>query len=163
MEHRASTTRQPATDPAGPAPGALSRTTDSRDRIIAGVSAVLMVIGMAVAYFSDDPTTGEIVGFFVLTGLWLIAIGVLVTRFVPNWRAAGAERATRIGLILGVLALIACIVFWTGLPFPLGVGAMLLGLWARESGPAAVRGKATAALGLGGFAVLASFVVLLIG
>lgn len=164
MEHSASSTHQPATDPAAaPPPGTVARTSDNRDRLIAGASALLMIAGMAVGYFTDDPSTGDIVAYFVLVGLWLIAIGLLVTRFVPSWRASGAERATRIGLILGVLALITCVVFWTGLPFPLGVGAILLGLWARESGGSAVRGKATAALGLGAFAVLASFVVLLIG
>ena len=39
----------------------------------------------------------------------------------------------------------------------------MLGLTLRESGPANARTKATIALGLGAFAVLASFVVLLIG
>jgi peptidoglycan/LPS O-acetylase OafA/YrhL len=107
MEHSAST--QP--------PPSAAATTDSRDRTIAGVAAVMLIVGMAVAYFSDNPDTGEIVGFFVLTGLWLIAIALLVTRLVPRWRASGLQRATRIGLILGVLALIACLVFWTGLPF----------------------------------------------
>jgi hypothetical protein len=153
MEHSASTQSPPTA----------AGTTDSRDRTIAGVAAVMLVVGMAIAYFSGDTSTGEIVGFFVLTGLWLIAIALLVTRFVPGWRASGPQRATRIGLILGVLALIACVVFWTGLPFPLGVGAILLGLWARDSGALEVRRKATGALLLGGFAVLASFVVLLIG
>jgi peptidoglycan/LPS O-acetylase OafA/YrhL len=138
-------------------------TTDSRDRTIAAVAAVMLVVGMAVAYFSGGASTGEIVAFFVFTGLWLIAIALLVTRLVPSWRASGPQRATRIGLILGVLALIACLVFWTGLPFPLGVGAILLGLWARDSGALEVRRKATGALLLGGFAVVASFVVLLIG
>ena len=164
MEHSASTPHQPAPDPAAATPpGTPARTTDSRDRTIAGVAAVLMVAGMAVGWLTDDPSTGDVIGFAVITILWLIAIALLVTRFVPGWRASGAERATRIGLILGVLALITCVVFWTGLPFPFGVGAILLGLWARETGPANVRGKATAALGLGAFAIVASFVVLLVG
>ncbi len=118
---------------------------------------------MPIAYFSGDTRTGEVIAFFVLTGLWLIAIALLVTRFVPSWRAGAPAQATRIALILGVLALITCIVFWTGLPFPLGAGAIMLGLTLRESAPANARGKATVALGLGGFAVLATFVVLLIG
>jgi peptidoglycan/LPS O-acetylase OafA/YrhL len=131
--------------------------------MVGAVTAVLMVVGMAIAYFSGDTSTGEIVAFFVLTGLWLIAIALLVTRFVPSWRAGAPERATRTALILGVLALVACVVFWTGLPFPLGAGAIMLGLTLRESAPAKARTKATIALGLGVVAVLASFVVLLIG
>jgi hypothetical protein len=137
--------------------------TDSRDRAIAGGAAVLMIAGMAVGWLTDDPSSGDVIGFAVILVVMLGAIALLVTRFVPNWRASGVDRAARIGLILGVLALVTCVVFWTGLPFPLGVGAILLGLWARESGAASARGKATAALGLGGFAVLAAFVVLLVG
>ena len=160
MEHHASSSQRPATDPAAgpPAGGALGRTSDNRDRAIAGVAALLLVVGMAVGWLTDDPSTSDVIAFIVI-----LLIAMLVTRFVPKWRAAGVERAGRIGLIFGVLALITCLVFWTGLPFPLGVGAILLGLWARESGPANARGKATAALALGGFAVLASFVVLLVG
>jgi hypothetical protein len=164
MEHHASTSHDPVTDPAaGPPPGgAVARTTDSRDRTIAGVAALLLVVGMAVAWLTDDPSTSDVIAFAVIVLIELVAIAMLVTRFVPNWRAAGAERASTVGLIFGVLALITCLVFWTGLPFPFGVAAILLGLWARESS-AGARGKATAALGLGGFAVIASFVVLLIG
>jgi hypothetical protein len=164
MEHSASTPNQPMPDAGGaPPPPTVARATDSRDRTIAGGAALLMIAGMAVGWLTDDPSTGDVIGFAVIVVLWLVAIALLVTRFVPSWRAAGAERATKVGLIFGVLALITCVVFWTGLPFPLGVGAILLGLWARETGPANVRGKATAALGLGAFAVLASFVVLLVG
>lgn len=165
MEHTASTSHEPASEPgtaSAPAPPA-ARAADSRDPTIGAVTAVLLVVGMAIAYFSGDTSTGEIVGFFVLAGLWLIAIALLVTRFVPSWRAGSPERATRTALILGVLALIACVAFWTGLPFPLGAGAIMLGLTLRESAPANARTKATIALGLGGFAVLASFVLLLIG
>jgi hypothetical protein len=163
MEHHASSSQRPATDPATPpAGGGLARTSDNRDRTIAGVAAVLLVVGMAVGWLTDDPSTGDVVAFIVILLIELVAIAMLVTRFVPNWRAAGAERAATVGLIFGVLALITCAVFWTGLPFPFGVAAILLGLWAREAS-ASARGKATAALGLGGFAVLASFVVLLVG
>ena len=164
MEHSASSSQRPATDPATAPPpdGALGRTSDNRDRTIAGVAALLLVVGMAVGWLTDDPSTSDVIAFIVILLIELVAIAMLVTRFVPNWRAAGADRAGTVGLIFGVLALLTCLVFWTGLPFPFGVGAILLGLWARETGPA-VRGKATAALGLGGFAVLASFVVLLVG
>jgi hypothetical protein len=159
----ASTETPPANAPGEPAVRAGGAVSDPRDRTIGAVCAVLLVVGMAVGYFSGDTSTGEIIGFFVLTGVWLIAIALLATRLVPRWRAAGVERATRTALILGVLAFVTCGVFWTGLPFALGAGAIMLGLWAREAAPADARGKATVALGLGGFAVLASFVVLLVG
>jgi hypothetical protein len=165
MEHSASTSHEPAaeagTEPA-PAP-THARAADPRDRIVGVVCGLLLVIGMPIAYFSGDTSTGEVIACFVFIALWLIAIALLVTRFVPSWRAGPPERATRVALILGVLALITCIVFWTGLPIPLGAGAIMLGLTLRESEPANARTKATIALGLGGFAVLATFVTLLIG
>jgi hypothetical protein len=165
MEHSASTTQEPTPEAGSSSPPASTsaRAADSRDRTVGVVCGLMLAIGMAVGYFSDGASTGEVIGFIVLTSLWLIAIALLVTRFVPSWRARPPERATRIALILGVLALITTIVFWTGLPFPLGAGAIMLGLTLRESAPANARGKATVALGLGGLAVLASFVVLLIG
>ncbi len=130
---------------------------------IAVVCGLLLLVGMPIAYFSGDTSTGDTIACFAFIGLWLIAIALLVTRFVPNWRAGAPERAARVALILGVLALITCIVFRTGLPIPLGAGAIMLGLTLRESAPANTRGKATVALGLGACAVLATFVVLLIG
>jgi len=117
-----------------------------------------MIIGMAAGWLTDDPSTSDVIAFAVILVILLVANALLV----PRWPASGAEHAGRIGLIFAVLALF-CVVFWTGLPFPLGLGAILLGLWAREAGPANARGKATAAPALGGFAVLASFVVLLVG
>jgi len=55
-------------------------------------------------------------------------------------------------------------VFWTGVTFALGAGALALGLSLRESAaPSAGRGRATAAVVLGALTLVASFVLLLIG
>jgi hypothetical protein len=137
---------------------------DRRDRTVAAASGLLLLIGMPVAYFSGDTSTGEVIGFFVLTALSLALTAWLVLWLVPHQRAAGPERATRTAMTLGVLALIANAFFWTGLPFPLGAGAIALGLWLRER-PAhsGSRVKATTALALGAFAEVTSFVALLVG
>jgi hypothetical protein len=82
---------------------------------------------------------------------------------VPRERAAG-HRTNRTALILGILSIIAGGVFWTGLPFALAPAALALGLSQRESTPEGEgRGMSTAAIVLGGFAMVASFVLLLIG
>jgi hypothetical protein len=65
-------------------------------------------------------------------------------------------------LLLGVLAVLTVLVFWTGLPFPLGAGAIALSLSLRESVPAE-NGRATGAVVLGAIGVVASFVLLLVG
>jgi hypothetical protein len=137
---------------------------ERRDRTVAAASGLLLLIGMPVAYFSGDTSTGEVIGFFVLTALSLALTAWLVLWLVPRERAAGPERATRTALGLGVLALLAEALFWTGLPFPLGAAAIALGLWLRER-PAASgsRVKATAAMSLGAFAEATSFVALLVG
>jgi hypothetical protein len=137
---------------------------DRHDRTIAAASAVLLLIGMPVGYFSGHTSTGEVIGFFVLTALSLALTAWLVLWLVPRERAAGPERATRTALSLGVLALLAEALFWTGLPFPLGAGAIALGLALRErQAPSAGRRKATTALALGAFAEATSFVGLLAG
>jgi hypothetical protein len=137
---------------------------DRRDRTVAAVSGLLLVIGMPVGYFSGTTSTGEVIGFFVLTALSLGLTAWLVLWLVPRERAAGLERATRTAVVLGVLALLAIALFWTGLPFPLGAGAIALGLWLRERAAASGRhGKATAVLALGAFAEATSFVGLLVG
>jgi hypothetical protein len=60
------------------------------------------------------------------------------------------------------LAVLTVLVFWTGLPFPLGAGAIALSLSLRESVPAE-NGRATGAVVLGAIGVVASFVLLLVG
>jgi hypothetical protein len=137
---------------------------ERRDRTVAAACGLLDLIGMPVAYFSGDTSTGEVIGFFVLTALSLGLIAWLVLWLAPRERATGPERATRTALILGVMALLAITLFWTGLPFALGAGAIALGLPLRErTARSGGRGKVTAALWLGAFAVILSFVALLVG
>lgn len=54
------------------------------------------------------------------------------------------------------MAVITGVVFWTGLPFAVGAGAIALGL-------SGTGGRAKAGLGLGLLAIVASFVLLLVG
>jgi hypothetical protein len=100
---------------------------------------------------------------FVAIGICLVLIAWLVGSRVPRERARAPSRATRTALILGVLAFVTVGVFWTGLPFPLGAGALALGLSLRESVPPTRRAGPTAAVVLGALGVVASFVLLLVG
>ena len=155
---------QTAAKPGGTPP--ISRTSPPiarRDRNIAGACALLLLIGMPIGYLTDNPSTGDVIGLVVVTAICLALMAWIVLWLVPRQRAAATGRATRTALILGVLALVTCGVFWTGLPFPFGAGAIALGLSLRSVSPAGGRGKATAAVALGTFAVVASFVVLLVG
>jgi hypothetical protein len=133
---------------------------------IAAVAAVLLLIGMPIGYLGGSTSTGDVIGLIVLT---LVSLGLMAAIFL--WlipRALGGSEGVngpaRTGLLLGVVALVTVVVFWTGLPFPLGAGAVALGLAGRELAPrAGDGGRATVALVLGALAVLLSFVGLLIG
>lgn len=136
-----------------------------RDKAIAGIATLLLLIGMPIGYLSGNTTTGDVIGLIVLTLVSLALMAFLFLRVVPLARAAAAEgRPARRGLTLGVLGAVTVIVFWTGLPFPLGAGAVALGLVGQELPPPdADRGKAITAIVLGTLAVLLAFVGLLTG
>jgi len=134
---------------AGPADAAGA--VDSRDRTVALGCALLLLIGMPVGYLSGDP---EVLGLIITVVVSLAIMAAIVLRLVPHERAAG--RTGRTALILGIVAVIVGVVFWTGLPFAIGAGAIALGL-------SGTGGRAKAGLGLGLLAVVASFVLLLVG
>ena len=142
----------PPIESAAPAP-------ERRDRNIALVCALLLLIGMPIGWLPGS--TSDVVG---LTVIGLAVLGImagLILWLVPRERRA-ERRANRSALILGIVSIIVGAVFWTGLPFAVGAAAIALGLSQRES-TAEGRGMATAGVVLGGIAVLAAFVVLLIG
>ena len=143
--------------------GAGSRELRQRDRTIGAVAAVLLLIGMPIAYLGDNPSTGDVIGFVVITLVMLAAIAFIFLRVVPREEAIPG-RPARTGLILGIVAALSVLVFWTGLPFPLGAGAIALGLVGQETaGPDKPKGRAVAATVLGAVAIALSFVALLIG
>jgi hypothetical protein len=135
----------------------------TRDRAVAGVATLLLLIGMPVAYLGGRTTTGDVIGLIVLTLVMLAAIAAVFLSLVPRHEAR-ADDATRTGLILGVAAAISVLVFWTGLPFPLGAGAIALGLVGQETAdPTASTGRAVAAIVLGCVAIAIAFIALLFG
>jgi hypothetical protein len=133
-----------------------------RDRQIGSICALLLLIGMPFGWLSDA-STGDVIAMSVAIVVCLALIALLITRFVPRERVRMPGRTGRAALIFGVLAALGVAVFWTGLPFPLGAGAVALGLSAREAAAAGKRGQATAAVVLGAVGVLGSFLALLLG
>jgi hypothetical protein len=134
-----------------------------RDRTIVGVCTLLLLIGMPVGWLTDDPSTGDVIGMFVMLALSLVLMGLILLRLLPRERSAPPEHRSRAALALGLLALVTVFVFWTGLPFPLGAGAIALGVTLPGTGPSGWTGRATAAVSLGAVGVTASFVLLLFG
>ena len=64
-----------------------------RDRIIAGIAAVLLLIGMPVGYLSGDTSSGEVIGLIVLTLLMLAAIAAVFLWLVPREEAFSDQDA----------------------------------------------------------------------
>jgi CBS domain containing-hemolysin-like protein len=133
-----------------------------RDRVIAGIAALLLLIGMPVGWLGGNTSTGDVVGCVVATVISLALLAGIFLWLLPRERAAG--RAARTSLILAIVALVLIVVFWTGFCFGFAAGAVALGLSARAEAPqAGGQGKATAAIVLGALVMLVAFVGLLIG
>lgn len=153
-------TNPTASPHATPSLDAAAPPATSRDRNIAAVCALLLFIGMPIGWLPGS--TGDVIGMFVTMAVVLAIGAALLLWLVPRERLV-PQRASRTALILGVLSIIAGLIFWTGLPLAIGAAAIALGLSQRESSASEGRGMATAGVVLGGIAVLASFVLLLIG
>jgi hypothetical protein len=92
-------------------------------------AAALIVIGLLFAYLDiGGDEDADVVGFVIVTLVAIAISAFLVLWLVPREEAqAGAHRPSRTSLILGILAFLTLIGFWTGLPFALGVPALYLG------------------------------------
>jgi len=105
-------------------------------------AAALIVVGLAFAYLLDvggsDEGDADVLGFVIVTLVAIVIAAFLVLWVVPREESqAGFHRPARTSLILGVLAILTLVGFWTGLPFALGVPALYLG----AVGQARARGR----------------------
>jgi hypothetical protein len=129
---------------------------------ILAVTAAILIISTACGYWLVAGGDDEIVGWIIVSVVGTLIAAWLLLKFVPDTEAETDGNApARRGLVLGALALLTCVVFWTGLPIVLGIPAMVLG--AEGQARAATHGQggeATAGAVLGGFAALATTVLL---
>jgi hypothetical protein len=141
---------------------ALRRT--SRTTIL-GVSAAILIISLACGYWLTAGGDDEIVGWIIVSVVGTAILAALLLRFVPATEAETDGNApARRALVLGALALVSCVVFWTGLPIVLGVPALVLAAEGRARDATYGGGnEATAGAVLGGFAALATVILLVSG
>jgi hypothetical protein len=105
-----------------------------QDERLAGALAVLIsIVALALANFGGDGDNGGAVPYALGIGVTALLAALLFGRILPN-----AANPARAGWILGALALVTCIVFWSGLPFVLGMGAVYSGGRARRNAPIAI-------------------------
>jgi hypothetical protein len=125
----------------GPTPSALLAAT-----------AVLTLIFLAIANYNGGGNggTGPFLVCVVIT--LAVAAGLLYWR----WERL-SSRPAYWGLVLGIAAIVSCVVFWSGLPFAFGVTAVGLGTRAREGT------RARIGLFLGGLAIVAAALACIVG
>jgi hypothetical protein len=125
----------------------------------------LILVALALANFVAGGKGGGVLPYLVTSALAIVVAAIFFLRVIPDaLRPEPGNRPARIGLILGIVALVLVVVFWSGLPFALGVPALVLGVAGRERAPDEGRtGEATAALVLGGLAIVAAFAACLVG
>jgi hypothetical protein len=116
-----------------------------QDERLAGGLALLITIGaLAYANFAVEGENGGAGPYAVCVVVSAILAGVLFGRVLPN--AADPARAA---WILAALALVTCFVFWSGLPFVLGMAAVYSGGRAERKAPVALGALAVVAAAVG--------------
>jgi hypothetical protein len=143
---------------------ALSRTT------LAAATTVLIFVALLFGYVLDvtknEDGEGDPLGWLIVSVIASVLAALLLLRFVPATESDGdpANKPARRGLVLSVLSFIALPVFWTGLPFVLGVPGLVLAAEGRARAPQQGRGgEASAAAVLAVLAIVLAFVVCVVG
>ena len=118
------------------------------ERLAGALALTLTAIALAFANFAGSGDNGGAVPYVVCVGAMAVLAAVLFGRVLPQ-----AGDPARAGWILAALALVTCVVFWSGLPFVLGMGAVYSGGRAGRAAPVA----------LGALAIVVAFVGCVIG
>jgi hypothetical protein len=129
---------------------------------ILAVTAAILIISTACGYWLVAGGDDDIVGWIVVSVVGTLIAAALLLRFVPATEAETDGNApARRALVLGVVALVTCVVFWTGLPIIVGIPAIVLAAEGRARDATHGQGaEATAGAVLGGFAALATVILL---
>ena len=145
------------------------RQTSRRTLTVVGV--VLILAALAFAYLldvggSESGFEADPLGWLIVSAIASLILAALMLRLVPRTEEDPdtGNKPARIGLVLSIVSLVAGVVFWTGLPFAIGLPALVLG--AEGVGRAGTQGRrpeATAAMFISAFAIVASFITCIIG
>jgi hypothetical protein len=118
------------------------------ERAAATLALLLTAIALAFANFAGNGDNGGAGPYVVCLGVSAVLAAVLFGRVLPQSADPG-----RAAWILAGLALVTCAVFWSGLPFVLGMGAVYSASRADRGAPAA----------LGAVAIVLAFVACVVG
>jgi hypothetical protein len=135
----------------------LPRTTLLLAISIVIVIAMLFANGIVLADAEDNSSTGGFIGFS-LFGIALSA--VLLLYVVP--RLPDDIRRTAV-LAFGGAAVVMCVVFWSTLPFALGIAAIAAAGPGDDTPEGTDPAPSTAGVLIGGLAIVAAFLLCVIG
>jgi hypothetical protein len=132
---------------------------------ILAVTVVLLFASMAFGYWLNTDEDQQVVAWLVVCTVGSLIAAYLLLRFVPDTESEMDGNApARRSLVLGVVAALTFVVFWTGLPIVLGVPAVVLGAEGRARAATHDGGaEATAGMLFGGLAILAAVALLVSG
>ena len=139
-----------------------SITRTPRTTLLIGISVVIVVAelfanGVVAATADDEKSVGGWIGFS-LFGIALSAVLLLVA--VP--RLPDEHRRAAV-LGFGIGAVVTCLVFWSALPFALGIAAIAAAAPGDDSPEGTDPAPSTAGVLLGTLAIVVAFVLCLIG
>jgi hypothetical protein len=121
------------------------------------VIAMLFANGVVLADAEDEQSTGGFIGFS-LFGVALSAVLLLVA--VP--RLPDEHRRTAV-LGFGIGAVVTCLAFWSTLPFALGIAAIAAATPGDDTPEGTAPAPSAAGVLLGALAIVAAFVLCIIG
>lgn len=116
--------------------------------LAAALALIITAGALAFANFGGSGENGGVGPYVVCVGASAILAAVLFGRVLPS-----ADDPARAGWILAAFALVTCVVFWTGLPFVLGMAAVYCG----------ARAGRNAIVALGALAIVLAFAASVIG
>jgi hypothetical protein len=139
-----------------------SLTRIPRVNLLIGISIVILIAmlfanGVIAASEDDEQSFGGFVGFSVF-GIAVSA--VLLLYAVP--RLPGEHRRTAV-LGFGIGAIVLLVAFWSTLPFALGVAAIAAGAPGDDNAHGEEPAPVTAGVLLGALAIVAGFILCLVG
>jgi hypothetical protein len=137
-------------------------TTLPRTTLLIAISVVIVIAmlfanGIILADAEDNSSTGGFIGFS-LFGIALSAVLLLVA--VP--RLPDEHRRTAV-LGFGIGAVVTCLVFWSTLPFALGIAAIAAAAPGDDRPEGTDPAPSTAGVLLGTLAIVVAFVLCIIG
>ena len=139
-----------------------SLTRQPRTNLLIGISIIIVIAmlfanGVIAASSDDEQSFGQFIGFSVF-GIALSAVLLLyaVPRLPPDVRQTAV-------LGFGIAAIVFCLVFWSTLPFALGIAAIAAAAPGDDSPHGNKPAPTTAGTLLGIIAIVGAFILCLVG